>query len=236
MATEEDKTTEQEEEETTTLSSPSLAALAPQTFSLEDITETYNLLANQPQDYADALMQRQGTAQASYGPLAEQAMGQSRTPEGGVGNYTYNRLIRPSVDTMRDEMIVKGLSDALNKQISDSLKKAQNEYNKKSRSGKSGGSSPSTTSNTGAWDGEFEEENKEKTNIPGQDYNAEDYINSSYTFSNYGNLPGMDNRKYPYLVDGPVSTSYEVYTAGESDPFKKGKMWVDYLYKLGYAG
>lgn len=141
MATEEDKTTEQEEEETTTLSSSSLAALAPQTFSLEDITETYNLLANQPQNYADALMQRQGTAQASYGPLAEQAMGQSRTPQGGVGNYTYNRLIRPSVDTMRDEMIVKGLSDALNKQISDSLKKAQNEYNKKKSKGSSGGSS-----------------------------------------------------------------------------------------------
>lgn len=96
----------------------------------DDIVETYNLLANQPTDYANALMERQAQAQASYGPLAEQVMGMSRTPEQGVGNYTYNRLVRPAVDVMRDEMIVRGLSDALNRQLKDSLNRAKRNYSK----------------------------------------------------------------------------------------------------------
>jgi hypothetical protein len=123
--------TENEETVSSVSSSSAVpAALAPQTFSMDDIVETYNVLANVPTDYANALMERQGQAQASYGPLAEQAMGTSRTPEQGIGNYTYNRSIRPTVDTLRDEMIVRGLSEALNKQLNDSLKKAKSNYAK----------------------------------------------------------------------------------------------------------
>lgn len=117
------------------------AALAPQTFSMDDIVETYNVLSNIPTDYANALMERQGQAQASYGPLAEQVMGESRTPEQGIGNYTYNRAIRPTVDTLRDEMIVRGLSEALNKQLNDSLKKAKSNY---AKSGGGGGNTNNT--------------------------------------------------------------------------------------------
>lgn len=124
-------------------SDTSVPALSPQTFSMDDIVETYNILSNIPTDYANALMERQGQAQASYGPLAEQVMGASRTPEQGIGNYTYNRMIRPTVDTLRDEMIVRGLSEALNKQLNDSLNKAKANY------AKSGGGS-GTTSGTDA--------------------------------------------------------------------------------------
>lgn len=92
----------------------------------EEINETYNVLASQAGDYANALMERNAQAQASISPLTEQIMGGSRTA--GLGNYTYNRLIRPSVDAMRDSMIVSGLTTALNKQISDSLKAAQENY------------------------------------------------------------------------------------------------------------
>ena len=78
----------------------------------DQITETYEVLAPMATDYANANLERAGQAQASYGPLAQAAMGGSQTA--GIGNYTYNRLVRPAVDTMRDQLIVEGYSAALN--------------------------------------------------------------------------------------------------------------------------
>lgn len=92
----------------------------------EEVAEAYNVLAEQAVDYANANIERAGQAQASYGPLADQARGQSRTAN--IGNYTYNRIARPTVNSLRDDMVVQGLTAALNKQLSDSLKKAKNNY------------------------------------------------------------------------------------------------------------
>ena len=99
--------------------------------SPDEIAATYEVLAPMSTDYANANLERAGQAQASYGPLAQAAMGGSQTA--GIGNYTYNRLVRPAVDTMRDQLIVEGYSNALNKQISDSLRQAQENYNRASR-------------------------------------------------------------------------------------------------------
>ena len=103
----------------------------------DEITETYEVLAPMATDYANANLERAGQAQASYGPLAQAAMGDSQTA--GSGNYTYNRLVRPAVDTMRDQLIVEGYSAALNKQLSDSLNKAKENYNRASRRYSRGG-------------------------------------------------------------------------------------------------
>lgn len=97
----------------------------------QDIVDVYNVLAPMSTDYANANIERARQAQASYGPLARAAMGDSQTA--GIGNYTYNRLVRPAVDTMRDQLIVSGLSTALNKQISDSLNAARENYNRAAR-------------------------------------------------------------------------------------------------------
>lgn len=107
--------------------------------SPEEITATYEVLAPMATDYANANLERAGQAQASYGPLAQAAMGDSQTA--GIGNYTYNRLVRPAVDTMRDQLIVEGYSAALNKQLSDALNKARENYNRAARhySGSGGG-------------------------------------------------------------------------------------------------
>lgn len=129
-------TDETEIQETITPTSSMPSGNTPQ-----DIVDIYNVLAPMSTDYANANMERAGQAQASYGPLAQAAMGDSQTA--GIGNYTYNRLVRPSVDTMRDQLVVSGLSTALNKQISDSLNKARENYNRAarrySRSGGGGG-------------------------------------------------------------------------------------------------
>ena len=95
------------------------------------IADVYEVLAPMATDYANANLERAGQAQASYGPLAQAAMGDSQTA--GIGNYTYNRLVRPAVDTMRDQLIVEGYSAALNKQINDSLNAARNNYNRAAR-------------------------------------------------------------------------------------------------------
>ena len=108
----------------------------------DQIAETYEVLAPMATDYANANLERAGQAQASYGPLAQAAMGDSQTA--GIGNYTYNRLVRPAVDTMRDQLIVEGYSAALNKQINDSLNAARNNYNRAARS-----YSPSKTNPSG---------------------------------------------------------------------------------------
>lgn len=97
----------------------------------DQIAETYEVLAPMATDYANANLERAGQAQASYGPLAQAAMGDSQTA--GIGNYTYNRLVRPAVDTMRDQLIVEGYSAALNKQLSDSLNEAKKNYNRAAR-------------------------------------------------------------------------------------------------------
>ena len=97
----------------------------------DQITETYEVLAPMATDYANANLERAGQAQASYGPLAQAAMGDSQTA--GIGNYTYNRLVRPAVDTLRDQLIVEGYSNSLNKQLSDRLNSARNKYNRATR-------------------------------------------------------------------------------------------------------
>lgn len=128
----------------------------------QDIVDIYNVLAPMSTDYANANIERAGQAQASYGPLAQAAMGDSQTA--GIGNYTYNRLVRPSVNTMRDQLIVSGLSTALNKQISDSLDAARENYNRATRrynlrgggGGGDNGNNDDDKKNKG-WDGKYNE-------------------------------------------------------------------------------
>lgn len=122
----------------------------------DQITETYEVLAPMASDYANANLERAGQAQASYGPLAQAAMGDSQTA--GIGNYTYNRLVRPAVDTMRDQLIVEGYSAALNKQLSDALNEAKRNYSRAARNGSNGGGGGNTDDKDKGWDGEIETE------------------------------------------------------------------------------
>lgn len=99
----------------------------------EEITKIYETLAPMAGDYANAQAEQIGMAQQSMGPLAANTMG---TTTSGLGNYTYNRLMRPQVDTMRDEIMVQGYANQLNRLLSDKLNEARNRYN---RSGNGGG-------------------------------------------------------------------------------------------------
>lgn len=108
----------------------------------EDITQIYETLAPMAGDYANAQAGQIGMAQQSMGPLAAATMGQSRTA--GLGNYTYNRLMRPQVDVMRDEIRVQGYANQLNRLLSDALNNARNRYNRRGSGGNGGGTTPDT--------------------------------------------------------------------------------------------
>lgn len=91
----------------------------------EDITKIYETLAPMAGDYANAQAEQIGQAQRSMGTLAGQTMGATTS---GLGNYTYNRLMRPQIDVMRDEILVEGYRNQLNKVLSDAYKTAQRNY------------------------------------------------------------------------------------------------------------
>lgn len=108
----------------------------------QEVTEIYKTLAPMAGEYANAQAEQIGQAQRSMGPLAANAQGATTS---GLGNYTYNRLMRPQVDTMRDQILVRGYANQLNRLLSNSLRDAQRRYS----SGGSGGSSSSSDSGSG---------------------------------------------------------------------------------------
>lgn len=124
------------------------------------ITQIYETLAPMAGNYANAQAEQIGQAQRSMGPLAGNVMGPTTA---GIGNYTYNRLMRPQIDVMRDEILVEGYRNQLNRALSDAYKTAQKNYN--NRSSRSGGGSSSGTSgssNESKWNSEIEKEGLER--------------------------------------------------------------------------
>lgn len=101
-----------------------------------DITQIYETLAPMAGQYANAQAEQIGQAQQSMGPLAANTMG---TTTAGLGNYTYNRLMRPQVDVMRDEILVEGYRNQLNRALSDAYNTARKNYSRSSSGGSGGG-------------------------------------------------------------------------------------------------
>lgn len=192
----------------------------------DEITKIYETLAPMAGDYANAQAEQIGQAQRSMGTLAGNTMG---TATAGLGNYTYNRLMRPQVDTMRDTILTQGYANQLNRLLSDALRSARNNYNKVA--GSSG-----DNKNSNSWSGDFEHQTKDESAPPGSEYDPNKFVKDGYEFGNYGDLMGYTG-KYPLTVSGPDgTTSYQDYTSGVTDPQAKATKWYQYLKKLGYAG
>lgn len=102
---------------------------------VSDIAKIYEVLAPMSGDYMNAQAEQIGQAQRSMGTLAGKTMGATTS---GLGNYTYNRLMRPQADTMRDELLVKGYTTQLNQLLSNALKNAQRRYNSGNNGGDNG--------------------------------------------------------------------------------------------------
>lgn len=191
----------------------------------EDITQIYETLAPMAGDYMNAQAEQIGQAQQSMGPLAANVQGSTTS---GLGNYTYNRLMRPQVDVMRDEIRVQGYANQLNRLLSDSLNNARNNYNRRgggNGGGNGGGTTPDTTTpgNTtgvttiGGVDDEESggatfDENIPRVFVPNKFlYEKEDGF-----MQQVARPAGISNRKW-----------YDIYMKAREQADRKGRKFID---------
>ena len=90
-----------------------------------DVAKVYEVLAPMAGNYMNAQAEQIGQAQRSMGTLAGRTQGSTTS---GLGNYTYNRLMRPQADAMRDKLLVQGYANQLNKLLSDAYNRAKRNY------------------------------------------------------------------------------------------------------------
>ena len=93
----------------------------------DEIIEAYNVLAQNVQDNTAQEAARIGNAQRSLGTLAERVASPSGQTS-GLANYTYDRTMRPVVDSTSKALVTQGLATGLQTNLSDALREAKNRY------------------------------------------------------------------------------------------------------------
>lgn len=95
--------------------------------SPEEIIEAYDVLVQEGNNYAAQEAAKVGNSQRSIGGLAE-AVANPSGQTSGLANYTYNRLLRPTVDTIATNLTTAGLSQGMDRYLKDQLTAAKNAY------------------------------------------------------------------------------------------------------------
>lgn len=95
--------------------------------SPDEITQVYNTLAQEVQDYGAQQAAAIGNAQRSLGPLAARVASPSGQTN-GLANYTYNRVMRPTIEPTVASLVVEGQGQSLNKTLNDALRAAKKAY------------------------------------------------------------------------------------------------------------
>ena len=93
----------------------------------EEIMQAYDVLVQEGNQYAAQEVAKVGNSQRSIGGLAEVVANPSGQTS-GLANYTYNRLLRPTVDTLATSLTTTGKTQALDRYLKDELMKAKNAY------------------------------------------------------------------------------------------------------------
>lgn len=108
-----------------------------------DIIEAYNVIAQSTNDYVEQEAAKIGNSQRSLGTLAERVASPSGQTA-GLANYTYDRTLRPVVDTLTTELVTKGKAQALQNTLDTALRDAKNNYER----ARNAAATAPTTSNT----------------------------------------------------------------------------------------
>lgn len=116
----------------------------------QEILEAYDVLANETKDYVSQQAQTIGNSQRSLGPLAE-AVANPSGQTSGLANYTYNRTLRPTVDTLTASLVTQGRSQAMDRYLKDELMKAKNAYEDAKNNYTVASTTPKTPSNKDGW-------------------------------------------------------------------------------------
>ena len=95
--------------------------------SPEEIIEAYNVVAASTNDYVEQEAAKIGNSQRSLGTLASRLASPSGQTS-GLANYTYDRTLRPVVDTLTAELTTKGKAQALQNKLDTELRNAKNNY------------------------------------------------------------------------------------------------------------
>lgn len=95
--------------------------------SPEERVAAYDEAVQVLNNYAAQEAAKIGNSQASLGLMAERVARPSGATS-GLANYTYNRTLRPTVDTLAANLTTSGRSQALEKQLYDALTAAKNRY------------------------------------------------------------------------------------------------------------
>lgn len=95
--------------------------------SPEEIIQAYDVLVQEGNQYAAQEAAKVGNSQRSIGGLAEVVANPSGQTS-GLANYTYNRLLRPTVDTLAASLTTTGLSQGMDRYLKDQLMAAKNAY------------------------------------------------------------------------------------------------------------
>lgn len=191
--------------------------------SPQDIADAYSVLAGQVKDYSNALTDRIGSAQSSVGRMADAVKGTSQTTN--VGNYSYNRAVRPQLDSLTTSLVAKGLSDALNRQLYDALEQAKSNYNK-AGSGSGGGNSDSQVPGDNNFAG------VEKESLGSIDPGS--YANKGWADLGIGTV-NINGLNYPKAVQTPEGTHYYGYTTADEGG-SVDDYWLGLMNQLGIKG
>lgn len=95
--------------------------------SPEEIIQAYDVLVQEGNNYAAQEAAKVGNSQRSIGGLAE-AVANPSGQTSGLANYTYNRLLRPTVDSLAASLTTTGLSQGMDRYLKDQLMAAKNNY------------------------------------------------------------------------------------------------------------
>lgn len=93
----------------------------------EEIMQAYDVLVQEGNTYAAQEAAKVGNSQRSIGGLAEVVANPSRQTS-GLANYTYDRTMRPVVDSLAANLTVQGKTQAMNRYLKDELMKAKSAY------------------------------------------------------------------------------------------------------------
>lgn len=207
----------------------------------KEIQSVYDELTKIPAQSANNALADLGNQAAAQGALAG-AMNattgaMNATGSSGISQYTYDRLVSPTVNSLTQQLVVEGKQAALSQAMQDALKAAQNNYNRArssyasrharyySNSGGSSGSSnqSSQSSQSSSYGSVKEEETLGDQLLP----MSKDYADQILTKGKY------DKEKVVWVNTNTNERGYSKNENGEGGGWVIDQAATDYINEQG---
>lgn len=191
--------------------------------SPEEIMQAYDVLVQEGNDYAAREAARVGNSQRSIGGLAEVVANPSGQTS-GLANYTYNRVMRPTVDSLAAALTTTGKSQAMDRYLKDELMAAKSRYDDAKNNYTTASTSPS---NNNSGTNGYREQNDEGYPVTKNENTPAGVIISTGTSG--------DGVYDVVVADGNGGFNRYQYFANSSEEAKQ-KYWADHGHSTGSSG